>query len=325
MSLSVRLFDMSDSVEWDKFCNMTRQATFLHTRQFLSYHGDRFSDRSLIIEDNGKWVGLFPAALKPGNDKYVVSHPGITYGGIVHQGGLMGERMVEALTEIVRFYRSQGNGALIYKAVPTFYHCAPAGDDLYALFRIGAIRARCDLSSTVDLNYRLPISERRRRSLKKANKAGVEISVGTQYLSEFWDVLAKNLEIKHGVMPVHSLSEIGMLAERFPQEIQCICAKLNKQIVAGTVLFVTNTAYHAQYIASSDKGYEAAALDMIFNYTIDRAVREGKRWFDFGISTESQGNVLNNSLYRFKTEFGGGGFVHEFYEIDLSEKEHHAN
>jgi hypothetical protein len=40
-----------------------------------------------------------------------------------------------------------------------------------------------------------------------------------------------------------------------------------------------------------------------------------------GISTEQQGTVLNDGLYRFKSEFGGGGVVHEFFEIDLREAE----
>lgn len=317
MSLRVKPFSTSDAFAWDAFCKASLQATFLHTRGFLSYHGDRFSDCSLIIENNGKWLGILPAALKSGDDKYVVSHPGITYGGIVHQGGLRGERMVEALTEILRYYRSQGHEALIYKAVPTFYHSAPAADDLYGLFRLGAIRTRCDLSSAIDLKCRLPLSERRRRGLKKAKMADVEISEGIQNLPELWDVLAKNLESKHDVKPAHTLHEIGLLAERFPEHIRCVCAILNEQVVAGTVLFVSHTTHHAQYIASSPKGYEVAALDLVFDHAIDRAFKDGKRWFDFGISTERQGNVLNDGLYRFKTEFGGGGFVHEFYEIDL--------
>ena len=318
MNLSVRPYSTNDAYAWDEFCRDALQATLLHTRRFLSYHGERFSDCSLIIEDNGQWVGLFPAALRNKDDGYIISHPGITYGGILHKGGLRGGQMVEALTHIASYYHSRGYARLIYKPVPTFYHRAPAEDDLYGLYRIGAIKTRFDLSTTVDLHYRLPISERRRRSLKKAIKAGVEIFEGTQYLAELWDILAKNLKNKHGVKPIHSLSEIVLLAQRFPRDIRCICAKLNEQVVAGTVLFITYTTNHAQYIASSEKGYEVAALDMVFDHAIDRAVREGKRWFDFGISTESQGNVLNEGLYRFKTEFGGGGFAYEFYEIDLT-------
>lgn len=318
MSLNVRPYSPNYADAWDDFCKDSLQATLLHTRRFLSYHGDRFADRSLIIEEDGRWVGLLPAALSPSDGTLVVSHPGLTYGGVIHQGVLRGERMIEAITGLKQHYASLGLTKLLYKAVPTFYHQAPAQDDLYALFRSGAQRTRCDLSSTIDLQHRLPVSERRRRSLKKAIKAGVSIIEGNQHFSALWDVLADNLANKHGVTPVHAVEEITLLAGRFPGNIRCICARLNEDIVAGVVLFVTPTTFHAQYIASSDKGYEVLALDAIFEHCIGVAIQENKHWFDFGISNENQGKVLNDGLYRFKSEFGGGGTVHEFYELDLT-------
>jgi Acetyltransferase (GNAT) domain len=322
VSLSVRPYGMADADLWNDFCAEALQSTLLHTRCFLSYHGDRFADRSLIIEDEDKCVGLFPAALNPGDATCVVSHPGITYGGVLHHGSLRGERMVAALAEICRHYRVNGQVKLTYKAVPSFYHRAPAQDDLYALFRLGAVRSRCDLSSTIDLQHRLSVSERRRRGLKKANKAVVEVVVGNQHLPALWGVLAENLANKHGVKPVHNLEEIVLLTGRFPNHIRCVCARLDGRVIAGVLLFITPTAHHAQYIASSDKGYEVSALDLLFEYCIKTAGDQGSRWFDFGISNEYQGMVLNDGLYRFKSEFGGGGAVHEFYELNLNMGEH---
>ena len=55
----------------------------------LAYHGERFQDFSLVIEDgNRRVVGVFPAAIDPEMEARIVSHPGITYGGIVHDGAL---------------------------------------------------------------------------------------------------------------------------------------------------------------------------------------------------------------------------------------------
>ncbi len=317
MSLSVRPYCATDANAWDDFCAVALQSTLLHTRRFLSYHGNRFTDLSLIIEDEDKCVGLFPAAINPGDATCVVSHPGITYGGVLHQGSLRGERMVAALAEICRHYRAQGHEKLTYKAVPSFYHRAPAQDDLYALFRLGAVRCRCDLSCTIDLQHRLSVSERRRRGLKKARKTGVEIIEGRQYLPALWEVLTENLARKHGVNPVHNLEEIVLLADEFPDYIRCVCARKDARVIAGVLVFITPTAHHAQYIASSDQGYEASALDLLFEFSIETAGNQGSRWFDFGISNENQGMVLNDGLYRFKSEFGGCGAVHEFYELNL--------
>jgi hypothetical protein len=319
VNITVRPFSQEDADMWDSFCDESLQATLLHTWRFLSYHGERFLDRSLIIEDEGKWVGLFPAALSPSDNKLVVSHPGVTYGGVVHQGTLRGERMVEALTVMKQHYASLGMVKLLYKAVPTIYHQSPAQDDTYALFRLGAIRTRCDLSSTINLQYRLPVSERRRRSLKKAVKAGVTIVKGLQYLPELWDVLFENLERKHELSPVHKLEEIQLLAERFPENILCVCGKVNGKVEAGTLIFTTPTTDHAQYIASSKTGYAISALDAVFEHCIQSAQQSGRRWFDFGISTEDGGLFLNDGLYRFKSEFGSGGMVYEFFDLNLQD------
>lgn len=317
MDFVLRPFEPRDAEKWDTFCETTHQATLLHTWRFLSYHGSRFQDRSLVVEENDRWLGIFPAALHPGDDLCVVSHPGITYGGILHAGWLRGERMMSALSAIARHYAEHGLTKLIYKAVPSFYHQVPAQDDLYALFRLGAFRTRCDLSSTIDLQCRQPVSERRRRSLKKALKTGVEIREGVDNLQLLWHVVTENLARKHRTTPVHTLAEVTLLMERFPGSIRCVCGVLNGAVIAGVLIFRTPTADHAQYIASSEVGYETSALDAVFEHCVNSTTREGKRWFDFGISTEDAGMSLNDSLYQFKSEFGGGGFVHEFYEIDL--------
>jgi hypothetical protein len=42
---------------WDEFCSSAINATFLHTRRFLAYHGNRFEDVSLIMMESGGIVG----------------------------------------------------------------------------------------------------------------------------------------------------------------------------------------------------------------------------------------------------------------------------
>jgi len=130
-------------------------------------------------------------------------------------------------------------------------------------------------------------------------------------------VLAANLMRKHGAVPVHTLDEIRLLADRFPDHIHVMAALLDGAVEAGIVLFLGQTVMHAQYIASSETGYAVNALDLLFDAAIDHGARSGKRYFDFGISTEDGGLVLNDGLAQFKNEFGAGGVVHEFYELNL--------
>ena len=91
----------------------------------------------------------------------------------------------------------------------------------------------------------------------------------------------------------------------------------DRLVVAGVVLFNSTNVWHAQYIASNEIGYSLSALDAIFESLIDVAKTSGALYFDFGTSNEQDGLVLNDGLYRFKSEFGGGGMAHEYYELVL--------
>jgi len=272
----------------------------------------------LIVEDDdGSILGVLPAALAPQNPRWVVSHPGITYGGLLHAGKLKGEQMILALEMVCQNYAAAGYETLTYKAVPYIYHRPPASDDLYALFRLRAVRFRCDLSCAIDLQHRGAVSSRRIRSLEKARKQGVTVREGVELASLFWPILAENLARKHGLKPVHSLEEILLLHSRFPESIAFVVAFVGDQAVAGTTLYETDIVSHAQYIGSSELGQATAALDATFDYCITRALAKGRRYFDFGVSTVEDGNVLNTGLNNFKSEFGGGGVTHEFYRINL--------
>jgi hypothetical protein len=291
--------------------------TFLHTRQFLGYHAGRFEDKSALLLESGEVMGVFPAALSPGDPTLVVSHPGATYGGVVHQGRLSGTRMIEAVDVLRSYYAAMGCRKLLYKLVPYIHAQNCAQDDSYALFRHGAIRVRCDLSCAIDLAGPRSPSARRQRGLKKALRS-VTLSGDIMLLDELWEVIGQNLSRKHGTGPVHRADELKLLHGFFPGEIFIRCALVEGKVEAGVVFFNSPTTWHAQYIASSETGHGISALDAVFDSAIAEARRAGARYFDFGISNEDEGRSLNDGLYRFKSEFGGGGLVHEFYELDLS-------
>ena len=79
-------FDDHLESTWEEFCERSQQDTFLVTRRFLNYHKDRFSDKSLLIYSKDQLVALFPASEFGEHHKSIVSHPGITFGGLIHDG-----------------------------------------------------------------------------------------------------------------------------------------------------------------------------------------------------------------------------------------------
>lgn len=314
----IRSYDPADTEAWEDLVGRSCNGTFMHTRRFVSYHEDRFLDRSLLLGDQrGHLVGVFPAAENPGDPRMVISHPGLTYAGIVHDGTVCGESMIGVLEGIFRYYRRLGYKKLRYKAVPAIYHSRPAEDDLYALFRLGARQYRSDLSATIDLSNRGRVTQRRVRSRKRAQAEGVSTEENWGEVAAFWRILEENLARRHGVSPVHSLAEIQMLRDRFPEGILLIAARISQELVGGAVMFAAGPVMHMQYTATTERGRDVSATDLVMEHAIGLSAKWGCRYFDFGVCTVDDGQSLDQDLYRFKVSFGAGGVIYDHYELDL--------
>src|SRR5262249_45482517 len=148
-------------------------------------------------------------------------------------------------------------------------------------------------------------------------REGVVIDGDPSCLPAFWRILDDNLTRRHGTAPVHSLDEIALLQSRFPTEIRCLTALRAGEVVAGTVLFLTPTVVHTQYLASSGDGAELGAIDVVIAHALDMARASGARYFDFGHSNEPRDGTLNAGLFAFKASFGAGSTIAERFELTL--------
>lgn len=319
MEWTVAAYAAGDAVEWERLVAGSGQSTFLHTRAFLAYHGDRFVDRSLTIRDAaGRLCGVFPAAESPHDPAVVVSHPGATFGGLLTAGAVTGSRYRVMFECALRHWRDGGVRTLVYNAVPFVYHRTPFQEDTYVLWRLGARLSRRTLSACIDLADRQPPSSRRRRSLQKAQRSACEVRRGTAILPQLWEVVTAALMERHHVRPVHTLDEIEYLATRFVPEVECLGAFDGEKILGGVVLFHSPRVTHVQYSVSSQAGMKVGAMDLLVERGIADAVERNARFFDLGISTDPSGAELNDTLHQFKTEFGAGAIVYDQYELDLS-------
>jgi hypothetical protein len=311
--ITVKRYSDSLKSTWDRFIDDSKNGTFLFRRDFMGYHRDRFDDHSLLFFLDSNLVGVLPANQKDG---CLHSHGGLTYGGIISGKQMTTPVMLALFGEMTAYLKSQGFRKLFYKAVPVIYHKGPAGEDLYALFVNGARLWRRDVSTTIDLAGPAEFQERRVRQLKKARTAGL-IFKELQDFSDFWVILEENLQVRYGIKPVHTLTEIQKLKMEFPQNLRLFGVFKGHEMQAGVLIFESDRVAHAQYIAGSSSGKELGALDLTF-YELIQLYRETKRYFDFGVSTEKDGTLLNEGLISQKEGFGGRAIVHDFYEIDFA-------
>ncbi len=300
--------------EWDALVANSRNATFLLFRGYMDYHSDRFEDFSLLARDvRGRLLAALPANRE---SETLVSHRGLSYGGwILPARNCNALDMLEIWDALLPFLREQGIRQLVYKPIPHIYHSAPAEEDLYAIFRAGGQLAATLVSSVVDLRNPLPFGRRMKEIARRVLKSDIVFSESDCW-DEYWNVLSQMLSSRYETTPVHSLAEIKLLCERFPDNIKLYTATLDGEIIAGTVLYVGPRVVHLQYSAASDRGKELSAVTGLYQWLVDEY--KGKaNWFDFGTSNEQGGHYVNKGLLRQKCNCGARAIVYNTFTINV--------
>ena len=306
--IKLRAYDPSDAAAWDAVVGRSRNGNFLHRRGYMDYHADRFVDSSLVVERGAEIVAVFPASVR---DTVVTSHGGLTYAGLITTHDLRADNTLAVFELMGEHYRQAGVSQVIYKPVPHVFHAYPAEEDLYALQRVGAQLLRRDISSVVPLQDRVNFSDARRRAVRRAAAAGVQVRRGHD-LGDYHALLGEVLR-RHEAIPTHSLAELRLLQSRFPEQIVLHEARQGETLLAGVLVYDFGRTVHSQYIAASEEGRRIDALSLLLGELVGEIYAD-RRYFSFGISTEQQGSVLNSGLIAQKESFGARAVVHDFYK-----------
>jgi hypothetical protein len=309
---TVRLYHKNDYEHWNVFIGVAKNGTFLFHRDFMEYHNDRFRDYSLIVLDNEKWVAVLPANVVRNE---VFSHQGLTYGGLVYNEKLKLAAVIETFKSILSFLNENKIEQLQLKLIPSIYHQKPAEELNYALFLAEAKLVRRDSLAVIDLSKPYTISKTRKECIRRGIKNNLVIKEELNFKLFWEDVLQPNLDRKHQAKPVHSIAEIEMLQQKFPNNIRHFNVYQDDKIVAGTTIFISENVAHPQYVSGMNNKNELGSLDFLYHHLVT-SVFKNKRFFDFGISNEEQGKKLNEGLVFWKESFGASTIVQDFYEVE---------
>ena len=317
--------------DWNAIVAASSSGTFLHKREYMEYHSHRFDECSVMVRYKGDFIAVFPACRT--NEDEINSYAGLTYGGLLWQYSLHSDIVLEILTAVAQYYAKTGAKSMIYKSVPHIYRIHPDEADLYWLWKQNAVLKHRQLSSAFRLNHQgnsaLPYNNLRKRKMQKGQQAQLCFREAENHdeWADLWQHLAHELWTNHQKIVVHTLDEILLLKNRFPEHIHLYIAVEENAIdgdsvQAGMVIYETAQVIHSQYIMVSDKGRDNGALDFVTDqvfrlYSNKVAAEDGVCWFDFGISSEGDGTPLNRGLLFQKEGFGARSLCYDTYEINL--------
>lgn len=308
--------------EWDNFVDNSDNGTIFHKREFLSYHpADRFKDASFLVLKDNKLLALYTAAVVEREGKKILaSHPGASYGSFVYDSNL-NFKEAHAMVDVLLEYAETLKVDRIQLTLPPIIYQTKYSNYIdFALVRNGFTYLKRDVSSIVQLDYKIDelLSTYRaeaRTAVKKSIKQGVEI-VECENFKEYYDILKKNLKLRHNVSPAHTLDELIKLKKMFPAKIRLWGAFLKDKLIAGVCNFSTNPKVVLAFYISHDEEYqEYRAVNLLFYEIMKRYKAEGFRFLDFGIFTVNM--EPNWGLARFKENFGARGIFRDTLIKDI--------
>lgn len=294
----VEVFDESNSEAWDELVFNSADGCLLQSRQFLSYHGERFRDKSVLVySPSGELVAVLPCAEV--SQFELASHPGSTFGGVVSREPLSVDNSVKVMSAIADHYRNLGYESMTYTAIPTTLHRFPNESDLYAIWLNGAALLRRQPTFILDPNQ-AELGRKKNRKIAHKNDLLTEI---TSDSVEVFTLIEKELLSRHGVPPVHSMAEIQQLELQLGPRFFSVGTYLGDELVAGSVVFDLGTALHTQYLGNTENGRTVQALDATVEFLYNLCKAQGKK-LSFGISSDQSGLNVNWGLAKFKENFG---------------------
>lgn len=309
--IEVKIYSNEYKNDWDNFIELSKNGSFHLKRDFVEYHSSRFTDYSLMLFEDNILKAVIPANL---HNSVLYSHQGLTYGGILVDAKIYLTEYIEIVTAFFSFLKNSRIEKFIIKEIPWTYTSVFNDDFNFMMNIIQAKVSRFDVLPHINLLAPVEYQTRRKRSIAKAQKLNFEVKESVNFTG-YWTLVTEMLK-GYDATPVHSLEEITYLKKMFSANIRLFEINENTELIAGVLVFETELVARAQYIASSARGKETGALDLVFDNLITNVFKH-KKYFEFGTTTLNGGTKLNYGLSDQKEGFGARSVVQHTYEIDV--------
>ena len=305
--------------EWNKIVISSKNSSLLQLRSFIEYHKDNFKDHSCIIYKGNKPLYVFPAS-EHGDE--IRSHGGLTFGGLIMPFSAKSLEVISVIDSLFSYYRNLRFKSIIYKPTPYIYQKVPSEEDIFAINQLNASLYRYDISYVIDRNNPRKFSYLRRRKIQLAIKKNVTCiiynnsNITNNILEIFFKILCQSLE-KFNTYPVHSIDEIKYLMNKHYENIYLYIAVESNEIIAGSLVFRYHQTTHTQYMATTIRGRETGALDLVISTILEKEPIQ-VRYISFGRSCKDKESPnLNEGLVFQKEGFGASAVMFNQYKIEV--------
>ena len=301
---------------WDYYIQKSNNGTIFHLRNFLSYHRERsFQDCSFMFYHKKNIEAVFTGAII---DNCLYSHPGASFGGFVYNE-LSFPYANQIVDELILAARQLKLSEIVIIPPPFIYYKKYNETMEYCLYSKGFNNIEYYISSFVNLENDLisQMHDRKKRYIKKM-QGEVEIQESDD-LESFYPILINN-KLKHKAKPTHTLEELKILMNRFPNQIKLLVSSKDQKIIGGALNFITNDNTCILFYNMIDYDYQHLQIASIQIYeSLKWAKNNSLKFLDIGVSQiyKEDKIIPHESLINFKEQFGAQAMIRKVMKLEL--------
>ena len=301
---------------WDDYILKSNNGTIFHLRKFLSYHRERnFKDCSLMFYEKENIKAVFSGAII---NNCLYSHPGASFGGFIYNN-ISFESSRKMVDLLIDYAKEKKLTDIIIIPPPFIYYQLYNEAMEYCLCYKDFNVEEYYISSFVDLrdNIEKQIHSRKKRYIKKiANQITIKES---NDLDSFYPILLDN-KSRHGTKPTHTLEELKILMNKFPNQITLLLSYYENKVIGGALNFITNKNTCILFYNMIDYNYkELQSASLQIYASLNWAKNLKLHYLDIGVSQLYEGNniIPHESLINFKEQFGAQAMIRKVMKLTL--------
>jgi len=288
---------------WEDFVNTTAETNYYQLLGWKTVFQTVFGFDShyyLALNEQDEVQGILPmfAMTDVFRRKYLISNPFSNFAGI---SALNAEAETALLQQAAKVARQIGARYVEFRQLKTQLQGNLAEKSSFVTLMLS-------LPDSADEIWK-SLSSRNRNKIRKAEKNGLTVDFGMDYLEDFHAIYARNL--RYLGTPIFPLKMFRAVAAAFPEQAELLVLKLDDKVVSGMFLFKFRGMISEPWVASLREYNKIYVNNFLYWHAIKYACEQGFEVFDFGRSTKDTGT------YSFKTQWGAEP-VQLYYQYDLN-------
>lgn len=287
---------------WERFVRASGRATCAHLLGWRNVVAQTYRHTPLfLMAFAGEEVqGVLPLFLvrSPFFGRFLVTAPYLSYGGLCASTPEAGKALLDRARELRRNLRAR---------YLELRNAEPVGHGLAAKTQYCIFTLPLDPAPEVQWER---LKRRARTSVRKAQKSGLTIEVGTHLLPELVPLLTRHVQALG--TPFHGEAFYRAILREFPGEAEILLARAGQIVAAGALILSVGGIVYCVYGGALEQYKATAAMSYLYWEIIRYGCLRGCRLVDFGRSRWDSGT------FQFKEQWAASS-APLFYEYDLAD------